>query len=157
MRYSITCVLLALIASPASAATPPDDPARPIRLFIDAFNKGDVATGFAMHAPGEVSITDEFAPYHWNGRDAAQAWAQEYERNAKANGISNGHVGYGAPTRIERAGDRAYVVLPTQYSFRQRGHVMTETGSITATVVRTGKGWRMSSWTWSSPAPHPQR
>ena len=154
MRLSLTLALFALTAAQLPARPPGDDPAAPVRGFIDAFNKGDAATGFAFHAPGDVSITDEFAPYHWHGDHAAEAWAAEYGRNAKANGISNGRVGYGVPTRVERAGEHAYVVLPTRYSFRQRGRTMTEAGSITATVVRTAKGWLMSSWTWSSPAPH---
>lgn len=157
MRYFLIGALALASASQCPAASPPGDPAAPVRAFIDAFNKGDAATGFATHAPGDVSITDEFAPYHWSGRGAAQAWAAGYERTAKANGISDGIVGYGRPTRIERSGGAAYVVLPTTYRFKQRGRAMAEAGSITAVVVRVGNAWKMRSWTWSSPAAHPLR
>jgi hypothetical protein len=154
MRFVLMAAIAVVSASQGLEARPANDPAAPVRGFIDAFNKGDAATGFAMHAPGDVSITDEFAPYHWSGRGAAQAWAAGYASNAKANGISDGIVGYGRPARIERSGRTAYVLLPTTYRFKQRGRTMTEAGSITAVVVRLGGAWKMRSWTWSSPAPH---
>ena len=53
-RFALTAALSALaLAAPAPApapAKPPTDPAAPVRAFIDAFNVGDSARGFAAYA-----------------------------------------------------------------------------------------------------------
>jgi hypothetical protein len=142
-----------MIATPVFAAAPAD-PAAPVRQFIDGFNSGDTKAAFAAYAPGDVAIIDEFAPHHWIGAKAPQAWAAAYDANAKATGVTEGIVKYAKPTRIEIAGKAAYVVVPTVYTYKQKGKPMVEEGSITASLTMTAAGWKMNAWTWSGVKPH---
>ena len=157
MIKSLLTAALGLALASSAAAKPGDDVAAPVRQFVDGFNSGHIAAAFAAYAPGTISIIDEFAPFHWTGPDAARAWAAGYDRNARANGISGGVVHYQSPTRVERGAGRAYVIMPTDYRYTQRGQAMAETGQLTAVVVRTQRGWKMTGWTWSGEPPHPAR
>ncbi len=155
---AITSILIAAMLPMAAIAAPalasPPDPAAPVRQFLDGFNTGDTKSAFAAYAPGEIAIIDEFAPNHWIGTKAPQIWAADYDSHAKATGVTEGIVKYYKPTRIEVAGKAGYVVMPTLYTYKEKGKPMAEEGSITASVVLTGAGWKMHAWTWSGVKPH---
>jgi ketosteroid isomerase-like protein len=141
------------VAMPASAQTDAELMA-PIRKFIDSFNKGDTATAAATYAPGaDLTITDELPPYVWRGPKAFQSWAADLEADAKKNGITDPMVTVSAPTRIERNGDQAYVVVPAVYSFTQRGAAMRERAQLTVVLRKGATGWLMHGWTWTGPKP----
>jgi len=142
-----------LWASSAFAATG-EDVAAPLRQFIDAFNKGDTASAYATYAKGEITIVDEFAPHRWSGPHAAQDWAAAYDKHAQATGVSDGQVKYSAPIRIEREGELAYVILPTEYLYKEHGKAMDEKGSITAVLHKEDGAWKIRAWTWSGEKPH---
>lgn len=151
-------ILLALLAvvwqGPVSYAASGEDLVAPLRQFIDAFNKGDSASAYATYAKGEITIVDEFAPHRWSGPHAAQDWAAAYDKHAQATGVSDGQVKYGAPTRIEREGEFAYVILPTEYLYKERGKAMDEKGQITAVLHKEDGAWKIRAWTWSGEKPH---
>lgn len=150
MRRPLGLLLLASATSLHAA----DDAAAPVRQFIDGFNGGDTKSAFAAYAPGDIVIIDEFAPFRWTGPRAAQQWAADYGKHAKATGVTGGKVSYGKPTRQEVAGDTGYVIVPTVYSYKEKGRAMAEEGSITASVRRAPDGWKLTGWTWSGVAPH---
>lgn len=154
-RTALACLAALLIAPAALAA--PADPSAPVRSFLDGFNKGDTAAAYATYAAGNIAIIDEFAPHHWIGPKAPQAWAADYDRHAKATGVTDGIVSYKTPTRIENDGKVAYVVVPTLYTYKEKGKPMAEEGSITASLVMTATGWKMNAWTWSGVKPHPAK
>jgi len=97
---------------------------------------------------------DEFAPHRWSGPHAAQDWAAAYDKHAQATGVSDGQVKYSAPTRIEREGELAYVILPTEYLYKEHGKPMDEKGSITAVLHKEDGAWKIRAWTWSGEKPH---
>ena len=66
---------------------------------------------------GASLIVDEFAPHRWIGPHAPQEWIADYDKNAKATGVTDGRVTYGKPTRTEIEGDLAYVIMPTVYLY----------------------------------------
>jgi len=74
MRKTVLALLASVLCLPVAFAATGDDPAAPVRQFIDAFNKGDTASGFATYVQGEIAIVDEFAPHLWIGPQAAQDW-----------------------------------------------------------------------------------
>ena len=153
----VFALIAAMMIAPAAFAAPAADPAAPVRQFIDGFNIGDTKTAFATYAPGDIAIIDEFAPHHWIGAKAPQAWAAAYDANAKATGVTEGLIKYAKPTRVEIAGKTAYVVVPTVYTYKQKGKPMVEEGSITASLTMTAAGWKMNAWAWSGVAPHAPR
>ena len=117
MRKTVLVLIAGVLWAPVSFAATEEDVAAPIRQFIDGFNKGNTASANAAYAKGEITIMDEFAPHHWSGPHAAQEWASAYDKHAQATGVSTGQVKYGAPTRIEREGELAYIILPTEYLY----------------------------------------
>jgi hypothetical protein len=45
-----------------------------------------------------------------------------------------------APTRVETTGDRAYVVVPAVYVFKERGVAMRETAQMTFALKKGAEG-----------------
>lgn len=154
MRKVMLAFLTSVLWASAAFAASSEDVAAPLRQFIDAFNKGDTASAYATYAKGEVTIVDEFAPHRWSGPHAAQDWAAAYDKHAKETGVSDGQVKYGTPTRIERDGMFAYVIMPTEYLYKEHGRAMDEKGEITAVLHKEDGAWKIRAWTWSGEKPH---
>jgi hypothetical protein len=144
----------ALLQWPA-AANAAGDVTAPIHQFIDGFNKGDTKSAFAAYDTGTITIVDEFAPHRWVGPKAAEAWAADYDRHSKATGVTDGYVKYGEPTRSEASAKAAYVIVPTVYTYKEKGQAMAEEGQMTFVLVPSGNDWKISGWTWSGVKPHP--
>lgn len=146
---SIALLMAVFVAAPAVASDQTDAMA-PIKQFVDAFNKGDAKTALSACA-AETSIIDEFPPYEWHGAGACKKWADDYDANAKKDGITDGVVTLGKPKHVAVTGDRAYVVIPTDYTFKQNGKAMKETQSAFAFALHKGAdGWRIIAWTWAA-------
>jgi len=156
MKNVIFALLATVLLAPAALAAP-KDVTTPIRQFIDGFNTGDTKSAFAAYAAGDITIVDEFAPHLWTGPHAAQDWAAEYDKHAKATGVTDGKVTYSAPTRTEIEGDLAYVVMPTKYVYKENGKPLVEEGHITVVLHAEAGGWKMRGWTWSGVKPHPPK
>jgi ketosteroid isomerase-like protein len=120
-----------------------------VHQFVDAFNKGDVKTVIATCA-AETSILDEFPPHEWHGSGACAKWLTDFDADAKKNSITDGIVTLRTPSHVDINGDRAYVVIPADYNFKQKGKPMVETGSVvTLTLRKLQPGWRVSGWSWA--------
>lgn len=146
---SIAVALLVFAAMPA-AASDETDVMVPIHQFVDGFNKGDAKTALAA-CDEQTSIIDEFPPHEWHGAGACAKWAADYAANAKKDGITDGFVTLGKPRHITVATDRAYVVIPTDYVFKQNGKAMKETRSAFAFALQKGeKGWHITGWSWAA-------
>jgi ketosteroid isomerase-like protein len=121
----------------------------PVHQFVDAFNKGDAKTAAALCAT-EASIIDEFPPHEWIGAGACTKWMSDYDADAKKEGVSDGSVTLGTPRHVDITADRAYVVVPADYTFKQKGKVVKETGSMLTIALRKGaSGWRIVAWAWT--------
>ena len=144
----IVLALAALIAAPASASDKTDVMAS-VQKFVDGFNKGDTKTAAAACAD-QTSIVDEFPPYEWHGTGACLKWMNDYDADAKKNGITDAVVALGTPRHVDVAADRAYVVVPTNYTFKVKGTPDKETGStLTIALQKSGAAWRITGWAWT--------
>lgn len=121
MKKILALLFVCSIALPAAVADITADVTLPIRQFIDGFNKGDTKAAYATFAKGNISIVDEFAPHQWIGPTAPQKWAADYDKNAKATGVTDGLVTYSAPNRMEIEGNSGYVIMPTVYLYKLKG------------------------------------
>jgi len=140
-----TCVLG--ISSPALAQQ--SDVLVAVNRFVDGFNKGDMKA-LLTYCANETSIIDEFPPHEWHGAGACQRWMDDYNANAKQNGITDGLVTLGKPSHVDVTGDRAYVVIPSTYTWKQKGIPMREDGSAFAFAMHKEKaGWRFVGWSWA--------
>jgi ketosteroid isomerase-like protein len=152
---AVAAASMLILGAPVQAA-PADDAVSAVRTWIDKFNAGDMDAFFAGHAPNAV-IVDEFAPYVWAGKDAPHVWAQGFEADARAHSITEPRMDYAAPVRAESDGKSAYIVLPTVYRLKQNGRSMSAAGTMTFVMVHEGPAWKIASWTYSAPAPAPDR
>ncbi len=121
----------------------------PVRQFADAFNKGDTKTAAAACAD-QTSILDEFPPHEWHGAGACLQWMNDYDADARKNGITDGFVTLGTPRHLDISADRAYVVIPSDYAFKLKGKAVKETGSMFTVALHKGAaGWRITGWAWA--------
>jgi SnoaL-like protein len=154
MRSSIlrAVVCAMLLGTAAYAQTPDPQVTAPIQKFIDAFNKGDIAGASATHAKeADLVILDEVAPYVWTGPQAFDKWLGDLGSESKKNGITDQKVTIGAPTRVETNGAAAYVIVPTVYTFKQKGVSMRERAQMTFALRKGASGWMIHAWTWTGP------
>ena len=77
--------------------------------------------------------------------------AADLERHDKKRGITDQKVSLGAVTRVEVDGAGAYVVVPSVYTFKERGAAMKETAQMTFTLKKGAGGWLFHGWTWTGP------
>jgi len=120
-----------------------------VNQFTDAFNKGDTKAAAAVCAE-QTSIIDEFPPHEWHGAGGCAKWMADFDVDAKKNGITDGNVKLAAPKHVDVTGDRAYIVVPADFSFKQKGKPVKEAGSLlTVALQKGGNGWRITGWSWS--------
>jgi hypothetical protein len=129
-------VVMAPVAASKAAASDKTDVMVPVHQFVDGFNKGDAQTALAACA-SPASIIDEFPPHEWHGATACADWANDFAADNKKNGITDAIVTLGKPRHVDLTGDRAYVVVPATYTYKQHGKRRTESGSI----LTTGWAW----------------
>jgi len=140
---------VSILATGPSFASEKTEVMAPVHQFIDGFNKGDVKSALAACAE-QTSIIDEFAPHEWHGAGACANWANDFGADAQKNGISDGVVTLGKARHIDVTGDRAYVVVATNYAYKQHGKRHQEIGStLTIALQKEAAGWRMTGWAWT--------
>jgi ketosteroid isomerase-like protein len=151
MRTLLFAFAIAIVSAAPAFASDQTDVMVPIHQFVDGFNKGDAKSALAACAE-ETSIIDEFPPHEWHGAGACAKWADDYVANAKKDGITDGVVKLHKPLHVAVTGDRAYVVIPTDYVYKQNGKAMKETKAAFAFALHKGAaGWRITGWSWSAP------
>ena len=147
-RVSVAFFAVLLAAAPAFAADK-DDVMASVKQFVDGFNKGDVKSALAACAE-QTSIVDEFPPHEWHGPGACAAWANDFDADAKKNGIPDGKVTLGKPRHVDVSGDRAYVVVPASYAYKLKGKPVKEAGAaLTIALQKGASGWLMTGWAWT--------
>jgi ketosteroid isomerase-like protein len=141
----------AIMAGSASASdniSTPDkiDVMRPVREFVESFNKGDVKAACASQS----TIIDEFPPYLWQGATACADWSNDFDAFREKNGIVDPKITLGLGQHIDVMGDRAYVVVQAHLTFKQNGKRVSERDPIlTATLQKIADTWRIAGWAWS--------
>jgi len=148
MRRVSIAFAIALVATSAAASDNTDVMAT-VHQFTDGLNKGDTKTALAACA-APSSIIDEFPPYGWQGATACADWANDFATYNKANGITDPVATLAKPRHVDITGERAYVVVPATYTYKQHGKKVTESGStLTVALQKSANGWAITSWTWS--------
>ena len=149
MRKIWIVLAMVVLAAGLAAASDKTEVMAPVHQFTDGFNKGDAKTALAACAD-QASIIDDFPPHEWHGAGACSTWANDYEADAKKNGITDGVVTLGTPRHIDITADSAYVVVPVSFTYKQKGKPVKETGSTWTLVLQKGAaGWRITAWAWA--------
>ena len=125
------------------------DVMKSVNQFVYGFNKGDTTSAAAACAD-QASIIDEFPPHEWHGIGACLTWMNDYDTDAKKNGITEGIVTLGKPRHLDITAGRAYVVIPSNYTFKRKGKSVRETGSmLTFALQKNETDWRITGWAWA--------
>ncbi|MGD1098644.1 MAG: nuclear transport factor 2 family protein [Bryobacteraceae bacterium] len=149
MQKIFIALVVAVLAAGPAVSSEKTDVMVPVHQFVDGFNKGDVKTAVAACAD-QTSIIDEFPPHEWHGAGACTNWANDYDADSKKNGITDGIVTLSEPRHIDITADRAYVVVPANYTFKKKGKLVKETGSMFTFALQKGEaGWRITGWAWA--------
>jgi hypothetical protein len=149
MQKVIFVLAVAALAAGSAAGSEKTDVLVPVHQFVDGFNKGDTKTAAAACAD-QTSIIDEFPPHEWHGAGSCSKWMEDYDADARKNGITDGIVTLGNPRHVDVSSDRAYVVYPADYVFKRKGTPVKETGStFTFALGKAAGGWRITGWAWA--------
>lgn len=149
MHKILIALGVAVLAAGQAAASEKTDVMASVSQFVDAFNKGDTKAAAAA-CTDQMSIIDEFPPHEWHGAGACAKWMNDYDADAKKNGITDGIVTLSNPRHIDITADRAYVVVPANYTFKKKGKLVKETGSMFTLALQKGEaGWRITGWAWT--------
>jgi len=147
-KLTVFAAAASFLAAPALASDETDVVAV-VKAYDAAFNKGDMKTANAMCAPNAI-IIDDFAPHVWQGADACGAWTKDIGAYEKAGGVTDGVVTIGKPWRVTVTGDRGYVVVPTTYTYKQKGKPVVESGAAwTLALQRIAGVWKLTGWAWA--------
>lgn len=149
MRMAIIAMATALtwIVSPAAAS---DESAvmTAVQKANDSFNSGNKQAWLSL-CGAEAVIIDNFAPYMWEGTSACSDYWDANDADGKKNGITGEIVTLGTPWHTAINGDRAYVVVPTQDKYKQKGKSVTRSGSVwTFTLQKVAAGWLVTGMAW---------
>ena len=156
-RLAVGMIGLACAALPLPAVAQNAAVEAPIKAFVAAFDKGDMAGAAATHSLNGLSIIDEVPPYHWWGAGAFQAWAAALAKDSAAKGITDQSVTISDPSRELVTGMDAYVIVPAVYHFKQKGVAMAETAQFTFALHSANNRWKIVSWTWTGPDASPAK
>lgn len=133
------------------AASGPEDTAvmAPVHQFIDGFNKGDTKSAVAA-CTDQMSIIDDFPPHEWHGSGALTKWMSDFEADAAIKEDTDEIVSLGEPRHIDVTKDRAYVVVPAKYHYKEKGKPIPEKGAIMTLALQKGAaGWKITGWCWA--------
>lgn len=141
--------ILSHMATPALASDEMDVLSR-MQQTIDAANR-NIDAAVAGNFMPSVVLVDDLAPYVFRGpaADAILEWSNAYGADSAKNSITDFSMKLLKPRRVKISGDRAYIVLPAVYSFKQRLKPMQKRGTITATLERVDKKWLIATWSWA--------
>jgi hypothetical protein len=143
-------LLVACMLAPTLAyAGPAEDAAlAPVKKFVAALVANDETAAAAAMTPSQT-ITDEFAPFHWQGKTAIADWFAGDAADMKANAVTDDHLSIGKPLHVAISGDHAYVVVPMTYAYLTHGKKTVENALFTTAEVKTGGGWLIEAWTYA--------
>ena len=148
MHTTLIALALTVLVAGSAAASEKEDVMQVVHKWVDSFNKRDTQMALATCAD-ETSIIDDIPPYEWHGTGACSKWISDWEVNAKKNEISDAIVILGKLRYFEITGDRAYVVVPADLTYKVKGkRDKAPGGRVTLILQRGGAGWRIIGWSW---------
>ena len=149
MHKVIAALFAVAFMAGSASASETLDVMRTVWQFVGSFNKGDVKTALGDCA-AQSSIIDEFPPYSWQGATGCADWSNDFDAYIKKNGMTDPKVTLGLLRHVDVSGDRAYVVVPANFTFKKNGKRINERSSIwTLALQKVADSWRITGWAWA--------
>jgi SnoaL-like domain len=143
---AIFALAIGLTGVSGSTASSPASVMATVQQFLVGFNQGNTKAMLTACAP-QASIIDDFPPHHWQ---SCAAWADAWSAMSKQAGDTDATVTLAKPRHVAITGSVAYVVVPANYAYREKGKLITQDGSIWTLVLnKSAMGWRIVAWSWS--------
>lgn len=125
---------------------PDEDMMAPIRRLVGFMATLDDSKLEGVFAE-DLTIVENFAPFHFRGDGAAQAWRAGFVEHAST--LSDLVCEFGAAQDFSLEDQTAYFVQPTRWSGKSHGRPFTELGGWSFILThRTGR-WRIAAYAWS--------
>lgn len=144
----VIALAIAVVGARPAIASHEADVMKPVRQFVTGFNKGDpkIAQAACLDA---IFIIDDFPPHAWAGSEAISKWLRDLDSFEKKNGTSDPSVTLAKPRHIDVTGTHAYVIVPTQLSYKKEEQLVKENGLMTLVLHKGAAGWRIAAWAWT--------
>jgi hypothetical protein len=138
------------LAAPGSAAPPPDPAlaALPAKM-IAALVANDAATLRAACAPSSTAI-DEFPPYSWSGPDTCVRWSSAFKTFMGQVKMTDPKGTVAPHPFIDVTGNHAYVVAKIKWDAMMSGKPVSEEGTWTFVLAKSGAAWKITSLAWGT-------
>jgi len=150
MNKTVMALAIAFFAMTTAAGSEKQDVMAVVQQWVDSLNNDDSKTMNAACAD-ETSIIDDFPPHEWQGAGACARWKNDFDAFLKKTEVTGLMASILKPRHVDVTADRAYVVVPVNLSFEQKGKPFKEAGSIFTLVLRKGSvGWRITGWAWAA-------
>jgi hypothetical protein len=148
MSKLITLLVMSVMTAGTVAASEEAEVMAPVRQYIDGFNKNDLKMAEAA-CDEQLFIIDDFPPHAWAGSGATAKWLDDLKIFGTKNASSDWSVSLGKPRHVDVTDTHAYVVVPTNFSFKKKGQLVTEGGLMTLVLHKGADGWRIAAWSWA--------
>ena len=148
MLKLVIALAITVVAARPVFASQETDVMAPVRQFVDGFNKNDIKMAQAACAD-QTFIIDDFPPHEWRGSGATAKWFRDLTRMGKKNGMSDAFVTLLKPRQVDVTGTHAYVVVPTNLRYNEKGRLIKTKGLMTLALHKGAEGWRIGVWAWA--------
>ena len=119
----------------------------PIERVAEFIGSGGVGSPAEAFAGSDVTILENFAPFLFSGPAAVEAWALGMRDHLR--GVATLRHQFGHPHNFSRAGDLAFLSLPTQWSGVVDGRAFTERGGWCFVLTKQTPEWRIRNYGWA--------
>jgi hypothetical protein len=102
----------------------------------------------SVFAEDGLVIVENFPPYIFNGKDAAEHWAAGYRKHVER--LRELKCDFAKAHDFDRSGDRAYFVLPTTWRGLQPGSQFEEHGAWAFVLTKSSGQWRIIAYGWGA-------
>jgi hypothetical protein len=144
--------LLLAQALPSPQSDSPDGPDEAMMTPVTALAR------YMAHPDGTVFppvfagdglvIVENFPPYIFSGKDAAEHWAAGYRKHVER--LRELKCDFGKAHDFDRNGDRVYFVLPTTWRGLQPGLRFEEHGAWAFVLAKSSGQWRIIAYGWGA-------
>jgi hypothetical protein len=158
-RIGRTCSTVLVLSASLVAQPPPPQPSGSVD-HPDATMMAPVTAlaSYMAHVEGAVLppvfvddglvIIEDFAPYIFSGKNAAELWDAGFRHHAIP--LKNLEFSFGPAHAFERSGDRVYFVLPTTWRGVYKDRQFEEHGAWSFVLTNTSGRWLILAYGWGA-------
>ena len=154
--FSLLVLLSGLLLSAQLLPSPPSDSRdgpneammAPVTALARYMAHVDGAALPSVFAEDGLVIVENFPPYIFNGKDAAEHWAAGYRKHVER--LRELKCDFAKAHDFDRSGDRVYFVLPTTWRGLQPGSQFEEHGAWAFVLTKSSGQWRIIAYGWGA-------